>query len=275
MAGASHDDSRSDDDLIFFDDFGGGRLDRESWNIHVTGSVVNDEQQAYVDSPETIYVERDGPENHMLVLHARHRPGFVTAEGQRFDLVSGRLDTRGHVEFRYGTVAARMKLPSGPGLWPAFWLFGNGPWPDTGEIDVMEYAGEPDWVSCAAHGRGYAGESALVNRLHFDQTALATGWHVYAVDWAPDTLEFRVDGRLVYRVTRPMVDFFGPWGFDTDKFLVLNLALGGTYPFKSNGLREPYYGLSHDAVDAIRRDEARVLVDWVRVTGVRGSEPSS
>ncbi len=266
---ASH-GARSGAELVFFDDFAAGVLDRSIWNVRVTGTVVNDEQQAYVDSLDTVYVEPDGPDRHVLVLHARHRPGFVTDDGQRFDFVSARLDTRDNVEFRYGSVAARMRLPAGPGLWPAFWLFGDGPWPDTGEIDVMEYAGEPEWITCAAHGRGYAGESALVNRAYFDAGDTATEWHVYGVDWLPDQLIFRVDGRLVYRITKPMVDFVGSWGFDADKFLILNLALGGIYPFKSNGLREPYHGLSDEAVESIRRDDARVLVDWVRVTSHGG-----
>lgn len=257
-------------EVVFLDDFASGELDRSVWHVRVTGHVVNDEQQAYVDSPETVYVEPDGAGGHVLVLHARHRPGFVTADGQRFDFTSGRLDTRGTFECRYGTVEARMQLPEGAGLWPAFWMFGDGPWPDTGEIDVMEYAGEPDWVTCAAHGRGYSGEGALVNRAYFADGEAATGWHVYSVDWHPDELVFRVDGTLVYRVTRPMVDFFGPWGFDRDKFLIVNLAIGGTYPFKSNGKRTPHYGLDEAAVDTIDRGHARVLVDWVRVTGNGG-----
>lgn len=257
-------------EVVFFDDFADGLLDRSTWNVRVTGHVVNDEQQAYVDSPETVYIEPDGHGGNMLVLHARHRPGFVTDDDQRFDYVSGRLDTRGTFECRYGTVAARMQLPLGAGLWPAFWMFGDGPWPDVGEIDVMEYAGEPDWVTCAVHGRGYAGEGALVNRAYFADSDAASEWHVYSVDWGPDELVFRVDDTLVYRVTRPMVDFVGPWGFDGDKFLILNLAVGGTYPFKSNGVRTPTYGLTDAAATTIDRGHARVLIDWVRVTRPSG-----
>jgi beta-glucanase (GH16 family) len=273
-------------EVVFFDDFAAGALDRTTWNVRVTGKVVNDELQAYIDSPDTISVEPDGPDNQVLVIHPHHRPGFVTDDGQKFDFVSGRLDTRGRFDFRYGTASARIKLPVGAGLWPAFWMFDDGPWPDSGEIDVMEYAGEPEWITCAAHGRGYCGDAALVNRWYFGDGGGdadggvggggggggATDWHVYSVDRMPDQMVFRVDDRVVYRVTRPMVDFFGTWGFDADKFLILNLALGGGYPFKSNGLREPYYGLGVETVEAIRRGEARVLVDWVSVTRPTDSE---
>lgn len=258
--------------LIFSDDFNSGQLDRSKWNVRTTGKVVNNEQQAYVDSEETIYIaaapEAADAQNKALVLHPHYRPGYTTADGQRFDFISGRLDTRDKFQFAYGSASARMKLPAGPGLWPAFWAMGSGAWPENGEIDVMECVGEPDWVSCALHGPNYSGESALVNKLFFQNGEDATSWHTYTVEWMPNRIVFKVDGVTVYRVTRPMVDFFGPWVFDGNKYLILNLALGGVYPFKTNGIREPYYGLSAETVARIKDDEVKVLVDWVRVHGV-------
>jgi hypothetical protein len=256
--------------LLFSDEFAADALDRERWTVAVTGHVVNDEQQAYVDSTETIYIDRldgvEGGDGRCLVLHPRHRPGFTTDDGRSFDFVSGRIDTRSTFRFRYGTVAARVRLPAGRGLWPAFWALGTGPWPDTGEIDVMENVGEPDWVGAAVHGPGYSGESGLVNHRFFDTGEDATGWHVYAATWRPDEITFTVDGRIHHRVTRAMVEFFGTWAFDDEKFLVLNVAIGGTYPFKTNGIRSPYYGVAGETVTMLREDRARVLVDWVRVT---------
>jgi beta-glucanase (GH16 family) len=255
-------------EVLFSDDFSSGALDRARWNVDVTGDVVNDEQQAYVDDPETLYVDRhdDATGGHCLVIHPRHRPGFTIADGRSFDFVSGRINTRDRFHFRYGTASARIKLPAGRGLWPALWLLGCGAWPGTGEIDVMENVGEPDWVSAAVHGPGYSGEAGLVNRSYFSDGDAATDWHVYRVRWAPDELVFLVDDRMVHRVTRPMVDFFGRWAFDEEKFLVLNLAVGGTYPFKINGIRSPYHGVAAETVDAIVNAHARVLVDWVEVT---------
>ena len=254
-------------DPTFFDDFSAGKLDHSKWNVRTTGRVVNDELQAYVDSSETIYFEPGGAQagGNVLVLHSRYRPGFQTEDGQAFDFLSGRIDTRDRFAFRYGRASARIQLPAGTGLWPAFWAMGPGRWPATGEIDIMEYVGEPGWVSSAVHGPGYSGEAGLVNKLYFSDGDDATGWHTYTLDWTPDRLHFEVDGATVYRVTRPMAEFFGPWVFDNEKFLILNLALGGTYPFKTNGIRSPYYGMSEETVDRIKRGEARVLIDWVRV----------
>lgn len=250
---------------LFHDDFRAGVLDRSKWNVRTTGRVVNDELQAYIDSAETIYFEPGDAGGNVLVLHPRYRPGFETEDGQVFDFVSGRIDTRDRFRFRYGRASARMKLPLGAGSWPAFWAMGPGRWPDTGEIDIMEYVGEPDWVSSAVHGPGYSGEAGLVNRRYFPDGQDVTGWHTYALEWAPDRLLFEVDGFPVYRVARPMAEFFGPWVFDNEKFLILNLALGGTYPFKTNGIMSPHYGLAAETVKRIKDDEVRVLVDWVRV----------
>jgi beta-glucanase (GH16 family) len=257
---------------IFFDDFSSGRLDPSKWTVRTTGQVFNDEQQAYVDSPETVYVSADaaGQDGYALVLHPRYRPGHVTSDRRRFDFTSGRIDTRERFRFTYGTASARIKLSAGPGLWPAFWMLGAGRWPDTGEIDVMEFVGERDWVSCAVHGPGYSGEAGLANTRFLPEHADATEWHVYTVHRAPDAVTFDVDGTTVYRVTRPMVEFFGRWAFDDEKFLILNFALGGTYPFKTNGIHSPYYGLPEETVAEIRHDEARMWIDWVRVDGTAG-----
>ena len=263
-------DTATATEVLFFDDFASHELDRARWNIRITGNIYNDEQQAYIDSAETLYIatedEAAGARNGALIIHPRYRPGFVTSEGNRLDFVSGRVDTRDKFEFRFGTAAARIRLPPGAGLWPAFWMFGKGAWPETGEIDVMEYVGETDWVSAAVHGPGYSGEAGLVDKLFFSTADGATDWHIYSVDWHPDKLIFKVDGAIMYRVTRAMTDFFGPWAFDTPKFLILNFALGGTYPFKTNGIREPYYGLPDGTVQMIQRDEIKLAIDWVKVT---------
>ena len=255
--------------VLFMDDFSANELDRSKWNVRLTGAVYNNEQQAYVDSSEIIYVateqEAPGAKGGALVFHPRYRPGHVSPEGDRFDFVSGRIDTRDRFDFRHGTAAARVMLPSGPGLWPAFWLLGYGGWPESGEIDVLEYVGEPDWVSAAVHGPGYFGEAGLVNKLFFPTGYDAKAWHVYSVDWSPDRLTFKVDDLTIFRVTRPMAAFFGPWAFDNNKYLILNFALGGTYPFKTNGIDTPYYGLPESTVQMIRDGKVRMMVDWVQV----------
>ena len=256
-------------ELVFFDDFNADRLDRTNWNVRVTGRTVNDEQQAYVDSEETIYIaaglEAAGSDGYALVLHTRYRPGFITPEGNKFEFISGRLDTRDKFEFTYGIASARMKLSAGTGLWPAFWAMGTGKWPDAGEIDIMENVGESDWTSSAVHGPNYFGEAGLVNNLYFSLDNDVTHWHTYSVDWSPNRLNFMVDDILMYRVSRSYVEFHGKWVFDDPKFLILNFALGGTYPFKVNGIHSPYYGIAEETVQKIKNNQAKVLVDWVQV----------
>ncbi|HEY6509695.1 MAG TPA: glycoside hydrolase family 16 protein, partial [Vicinamibacterales bacterium] len=183
--------------VVFFDDFAASTLNRDAWNVIVTGRTVNNEQQAYVDSPETIALVTGaaaaGANAGALKITARARPGFKTPEGRAFDFISGRLDTRGKIAFSYGTVSARIKLTTGAGLWPAFWMLGDGRWPDTGEMDVMENVGAPDWTNSALHGPGYSGNTPLVSRRSFPAGQDITGWHVYSMDWSSSGFVFKVD----------------------------------------------------------------------------------
>ncbi len=273
-------------DTLFADEFNSPTLDRSRWNVIVTGDTYNDEQQAYVDSPDTLYIARGaeaaGADGGALAIHARYRPGFFTPDlkvgptgdrtaaarnARKFDFVSGRIDGRAKAEFTYGLASARMKLPAGSGFWPAFWLLGAGDWPATGEIDVMENVGERDWISAALHGPGYSGNTPLVQRAPFPKGTDATAWHVYSVDWAKDGFVFKVDNQTIYRVTRRMVEEHGRWAYDNRKFVILNLALGGNYPFTVNKAQSPYKGMTDATVQAIKEGKGIVLVDWVRVRG--------
>ena len=257
--------------VIFFDDFSGATLDRTKWNVIVTGFHVNNEQQAYVDSTATVHISKKpsetvGAQNGVLVLEPLFSPGFITKDGKKFDFLSGRIDTRKKVDFTYGTASARMKLPAGAGFWPAFWAMGDGRWPDNGEIDIMENVGEPDWTGIALHGPGYSGETPLVNKGFLKPGDDITQWHVYSVDWTPDSLVFKVDDAVIYRATRPMVEHYGKWAFDNPKYLIVNLALGGAYPYKTNGVKTPYNGIPEATVQKIKNGQGKVLVDWVKIT---------
>jgi beta-glucanase (GH16 family) len=251
---------KNKDEIVFFDDFSGKELDRNKWNVEITGNTTNNEQQAYVDSSATLYIN-----NGVLVLQPRFSPGFKTPEGRSFDFISARINTRKKAEFTYGEFSAKIKLTDGAGLWPAWWLLGNGRWPQSGEIDIMEYIGEKDWASAAIHGPGYSGETPFVNRLYFPKGNDVTQWHVYTVDWTQDSLVFKYDDIPMFRVTRPMVEHYGKWAYDTPEFLLLNFALGGAYPVKINGVKTPYNGLAPATVEAIKRNECRMQVDWVKV----------
>jgi beta-glucanase (GH16 family) len=234
--------------VVFFDDFSGTEVDRSKWNVIVTGRVVNNEQQAYVDSTETLALVNgaagQGAENGALQITARYRAGFKSPEGRAFDFISGRLDTRDRVEFTYGTASARLKMTAGAGLWPAFWALGAGRWPDTGEIDIMENVGDPTWTNVALHGPGYSGDTPLVMRRAFMPRSDVTAWHVYSVEWTPDSLVFKVDGQTFYTVSKAMVEQHGRWAYDTPEHLIVNLALGGQYPPGGQSRRHALLGLA-------------------------------
>lgn len=257
--------------ILFFDDFDGASLNRKVWNVIVTGRTVNNEQQAYVDSKDTIELVQgqaaEGASRGALRLHARWRPGFRTPEGRAFDFTSGRIDTRDKFGFTYGTAAARLKMAPGAGLWPAFWVLGAGQWPDVGEMDIMENVGDPSWTNVALHGPGYSGDTPLAKRRPFPAGRDATAWHVYSMTWTPDSVAFSVDDDEFYRVTKADVEVHGRWAYDSPKHLILNLALGGSYPRGVNKTEKPYAGIPQETVDLIKRDGGRYLIDWVRVTG--------
>lgn len=259
--------------LLFSDEFDGPELDRTKWNVIGPTFWVNNEQQAYIDAPETVHLlpagRVEGADGGVLVLKPVFREGFTTPTGRTADFVSGRIDTRGKFDFTHGRAAARIRMPAAVGVWPAFWLLGNGEWPHTGEIDIMEYVGEADWTGVALHGTDYSGETPLVNKYFFADGTDATGWHEYSVEWSTDEILFKVDGRLTYRATRAMVEHYGDWKFDTPQHVILNFALGGAYPFKTNGIETPYNGLPAETVERIKAGAIEMHVDWVRVHRIR------
>jgi len=259
-------------DTIFFEDFNQKALDRSKWNVEVTGNTVNQEQQAYVDSASTIYLVNnavgEGATNGALVLKAVYHPGYTSKENKKYDFLSGRINTEHKIQFTYGTFTCRMKMASGAGLWPAFWLLGNGRWPDCGEIDIMETVGDSSWTSNALHGPGYFGDTPLAYRAFLPAGTDVTQWHTYSADWTHDNIVFKVDDRVTYTVTRAMVEKYGRWAFDNPKFIILNFALGGGYPNGVNKVKEPYFGMSQNTVNKIKAGQAKVVVDWVLVTKI-------
>ena len=257
--------------VVFFDDFSGPEINRSNWNVTITGQTVNGELQAYVDSAETISIvkgdEAAGATNGALLIRGVWKPWFTSPQGRTYDFISGRMDTRRKFEFAYGTWSARMKLTSAPGLWPAFWALGTGRWPDCGEIYIMENIGQSDWISCALHEQGNTTRhTSQETRFHFPKDKDITSWHIYSVDWSPDSLVFKVDGEITFTVTKEKVTQQGVWEFDNQKYVILNLALGGQYPASVNKATTPYRGLPDATVQLIKDGKANVLVDWVRVT---------
>ena len=252
----------------FAEEFNAASLDRSVWTPVGPDFWVNNEVQAYIDAPETIELRQGvaGADGGVLVLKPIWTPGADPRSDRNADFSSGRIESRGAYDFTYGRAEARIKLPEGTGVWPAFWLLGNDTWPATGEIDIMEYVGELGWTSVALHGPGYSGDTPLAQRYFFPGGVSVNDWHIYAVEWSETAITFEVDGNTFYQLTREDVEAFGPWAFHTPKYIILNFALGGEYPFGVNGVITPYRGLPQATVDAIQAGEVEMLVDWVRVT---------
>ena len=113
---------------------------------------------------------------------------------------------------------------------------------------------------------GYSGNTPLSHRYSVPKDKTLEDWHVYSLDWSPDSLVFKIDEEVIYTVTRDMVTRYGAWAYDNPKYIILNLALGGAYPAGVNKATTPYIGLPEATVQLIKDGKADVLVDWVRVT---------
>ncbi|HTE09116.1 MAG TPA: glycoside hydrolase family 16 protein [Flavitalea sp.] len=254
---------------IFFDDFNEDQLNRKNWNVVKTGNVVNNEQQAYVDSSLVLTLVKgeaaQGAENGALRIKPKYTQGFRSTKNASFDFISGRINTKGKVEFSYGRAEARIRITDGKGFWPAWWLLGGGDWPATGEIDIMEYIGE-NWTNAALHGQGYSGNTPFVKRVPVGADSSVNNWHVYAVDWTAEEIDFSVDGKSFYKVSKSEIEKYGKWAYDSPKHLILNFAPGGSYPAGVNKVTSPYPGLPEASVELIKTGKCQMLVDWVKIT---------
>lgn len=209
--------------LVWQDEFDGRTIDPNNWTFDLGGGGWgNGEAEYYTSRQENARVE-DG----MLIIEARQ---------EKFEdsyYTSARLKTQGLQTFQYGRVEARLKVPEGKGLWPAFWMLGadfNGSnWPDCGEIDIMEYIGkEPDLIMGTLHGPGYSGALGLSqwNRQTYN---IADDFHTYAIEWEMDEIRWYYDGQHYHTVISADVGD-QEWVFDHPFFIILNLAVGGTLP---------------------------------------------
>ena len=147
---------------------------------------------------------------------------------------SARINTNGRFQQTRGRFEARLKLPSGQGLWPAFWLLGanyaSTGWPTCGEIDIMEYRGqEPRVVHGSLHGPGYSGGSAITHRYEIPRGAFDADFHVFAVDWDENRISWSVDGTTYATATPDDLPAGTTWVFGHPFFVILNVAVGGSF----------------------------------------------
>lgn len=184
----------------------------------------NNELQYYTARPENIKVE-----NGMLEITA------LREDYEGSDYTSAKILTRGLFETTFGRFEARIRLPFGQGIWPAFWLLGDDSdgtviWPQVGEIDIMEYRGqEPTKVHGSIHGPGYSGGRAITDSYSLSNARFDTEFHVFAIEWAPDFIDFYVDDEL-YNTITPEDTGDKEWVFNDNSFyIILNVAVGGWF----------------------------------------------
>lgn len=243
-----------------FDGPAGAAPDPARWAADTGGQGWgNQEREYYTPGAENAALDGRGA----LVITARAEPAGSARRcwygACRY--TSARLKTQGRFAQAYGRFEARLRLPRGQGIWPAFWMLGADidavGWPRCGEIDVMENIGrEPAVVHGTVHGPGYSGAASiggadtLAASSGGPNAAYADAYHVFAVEWEPAEIRWLVDGRVYRRTTPADLPAGARWVFDHPHFLLLNVAVGGAWP------GDP------DATSAFPQ---AMLVDYVRV----------
>ena len=235
--------------LVWSDEFDGNTLNEENWTFQQgigNNGWGNGEKQYYTGRTENLRVE-DG----CLVIEARKE------QYESSEYTSARIITRGKQQFAYGKMEARISLPSGGGLWPAFWMLGNGNWPACGEIDIMEYVGNaPNRILGTLHTtRDRDGSHS--SRAYTGCTNVENNFHVYGIEWTQeevkgrDVIRFYVDDVVYSEQVESVIDDHDYWPFNLPEFFILNLAVGGNLGGQIN--------------DNIWSSPRLMKVDWVRV----------
>jgi beta-glucanase (GH16 family) len=251
VAGCSEDEPPAPEyGIIWQDEFEGpaGQLpDPAKWVFDIGTDWGN--AQLEFDTGRAENVSLDGQGN--LAIVARRE----IFGGQ--DYTSGRIRTRGLFERTHGRFEARIKLPVGQGIWPAFWMLGNDiddvHWPQCGEIDIMEYRGhEPRVLYGTIHGPGHSGDNAISKKHVLSQGGFNLGFHEFAVEWNEGSITWFVDGYAYHTATPADLPHGATWVYDHPFFILLNMAGGGRWP---------------GSPDDTTVFPQTMLVDYVRVYG--------
>jgi beta-glucanase (GH16 family) len=220
------------------------------WKFEIGGNGWGNQELEYYSSRRENARIRQGN----LEIIAR-KESYTGTDGVKRDYTSARLITSGRFEQAYGRFEARIEIPYGQGVWPAFWLLGADDkrvgWPQCGEIDIMENIGrEPRMVHGTIHGPGYSGGKGIGDSFSLSSGRFADDFHIYAVEWEPEEIRFYVDDHL-YTARRPSHLPAGTkWVYDHPFYILLNFAVGGEWP---------------GSPDATTKFPQTMLVDYVRV----------
>jgi beta-glucanase (GH16 family) len=248
LAGCGESNRGGSRQLIWQDEFDGpaGQLpDSTRWQFDIGTDWGNLQLEWDSDRPENVSLDGAGH----LAITAREEE----FEGQPY--TSGRIKTKDLFEQTYGRFEARIKVPIGQGIWPAFWMLGADidevSWPQCGEIDIMEYRGhEPRVLFGSLHGPGHFGDDALSKRIVLEQGTFPENFHVFAVEWTEDSITWFLDGSPYHTVTATDLPAGAEWVYDHPFFMILNVAVGGRWA---------------GPPDENTVFPQTMLVDWVRV----------
>jgi beta-glucanase (GH16 family) len=232
-ANASHQHVNPDWKLVWSDEFDGSTIDTSKWNFDIDGKGEgNNEMEYYSDQPENAHVEN----GHLLITAIKDG---TDAEGKKHKFTSARLNTKGKFNWLYGRFEARIKMPTGRGVWPAFWMMPEdsvyGGWASSGEMDIVEEVGhEPNMAYGTIHyGGKWPRNTHTGDKFILPSGNLCDDWHVYALEWEKGELRWYIDGQLYQTQTNWRTDAAPfPAPFDQKFFIILNFAVGGAWPGK-------------------------------------------
>lgn len=246
----------------FVDEFSGPRgssFDDTKWTAETGGSGWGNEELQFYTS-DTANVRLDGKGNLEIRAVTLDASTALKCWYGQCRYTSARLITKGRFRFKYGRAEARIKVPAGIGVWPAFWMLGDNidevGWPSCGEIDIMEFIGrEPSTVYGTIHGPGYSGANGISRSTTVaDRSGIAGGFHIFAVEWTETEISWFLDNKPYAAVTRKDIPAGAKWVFDQPHFIILNFAVGGRWP---------------GSPSAATKFPQSMLVDYVRVTPLR------
>lgn len=236
-----------------FDGAAGSAPNAANWGYDLgnqeAGGWGNHELEYYTNSTKNAQLDGMG---HLVITAQKDGNAGPCWNGVACGYTSARLLTQGKVSFTYGKVEARIQVPAGQGLWPAFWTLGDSPlpWPSAGEIDIMEYVGKtPNAIYGTAHGPGYSGANGI-GKAYTASSPIAGDFHIFTVIKRPNEISWQIDGVEYHRITPSLLPAGTNWVFERPYFVILNLAVGGDWP-----------GLP----DATTVFPAQMTVDWVRI----------
>ena len=233
---------KSSYNLVWEEKFTNNILDDNQWNIEIRDpGWVNNELQAYTNESKNLSIS-----NNNLVIKT------IKEKYKNADYTSGRINTQGKANWKYGRFEIRAKIPKTKGVWPAIWLLSESisdeGWPKCGEIDIMEHINDEDIIYGTIHSEQYnhMTDTQIGGNIHIED--LDSKFYTFGLEWNEDALVWFIDNKIFHRVDK--IDYFkSGWPFDKNYFLIINQAIGGFWPGDPD---EDF-------------DSSEFIIDWIKI----------